>query len=209
MVCGKSVGFVFKTIKILALFIFTVAIGLDCFSTESIIDINYVTFAILAVSLGLSGIEFVLDIIAVNRLNILTQTGLDEKEKWKGLKNYMKDFSLLKEREIPSIVVWEKYLVYATVFGIAKEVIKQLKVVYPELENMTDNTLSTTNLLLSSNFNDTFTRSVNNSINQVMASGDGSGGGFSSGGGGGRRWWRYGWPLNCKLHLETSLKSAK
>lgn len=195
MVCGKSIGFVFIIIKIITLFIFTAAIGLDVFGTKNVIDTNYLTFAVLGVTLGISIIEFILSLIATNRLNILTQNGVDEKEKWKGLKNYMKDFSLLKEKEIPSIVIWEKYLVYATAFGIAKEVIKQLKVVYPEIENMTDSTLVTTNLLATTNFNDTFTKSVNNSINQVMSSGDGSGGGFSSGGGGGRRWWRHGWSL--------------
>ncbi len=39
----------------------------------------------------------------------------------------MEEFSLLKEKEIPHLVLWEKFLVYATAFGIADKVIKQLK----------------------------------------------------------------------------------
>lgn len=63
----------------------------------------------------------------------LTQKGANEQEAWKGLKRYMEDFSLLNEREVPELVLWEKYLVYATAFGIADKVLAQLKVRYPQL----------------------------------------------------------------------------
>lgn len=63
----------------------------------------------------------------------LTQKGANEKEEWKALKKYMEDFSLLNEREVPELVLWEKYLVYATAFGIADKVLSQLKIRYPEL----------------------------------------------------------------------------
>lgn len=45
----------------------------------------------------------------------------------------MKDFSNLKEHELPKIVLWEEYMVYATMMGISKEVMDALKVRYPEL----------------------------------------------------------------------------
>ena len=67
------------------------------------------------------------------RLLELTQKGVNEQELWKGLKNYMENFSLLNEREVPELVLWEKYLVYATAFGISDKVLKQLKIKYPEL----------------------------------------------------------------------------
>ena len=63
----------------------------------------------------------------------LTQKGVNEQEQWKGLKKYMENFSLLNEREVPELVLWEKYLVYATAFGVADKVLKQLKIKYPEL----------------------------------------------------------------------------
>lgn len=65
----------------------------------------------------------------------LTQKGTNEQEKWKALKKYMEEYSLLKEREVPELVLWEKYLVYATAFGIADKVLKQLKVTYPQIED--------------------------------------------------------------------------
>ena len=68
-----------------------------------------------------------------NKIAVLTQAGKDEKEKWIGLANYMKDFSLLDEKEVPDLIIWEKYLVYATAFGIAETVIEQMKARYPKV----------------------------------------------------------------------------
>ena len=51
--------------------------------------------------------------------------------------NYLKDFSLLSEREISEIKVWKNLLIYATLYDVADEVEKQLKKLSPEfLENM-------------------------------------------------------------------------
>ncbi len=69
------------------------------------------------------------------KMRNLTQKGTNEQEKWRALKKYMEDFSLLNEREVPELVLWEKYLVYATAFGIADKVLEQLKVRYPEFRD--------------------------------------------------------------------------
>lgn len=123
----------------------------------------------------------------VKKCNVLTQKGIDEKEKWQGLMKYMLDFSLLNEKEVPSIVVWEKYLVFATAFGIADKVLKQLKIVYPEIESMDAfSTASCIYIMSNTNFNSSFTSAMSSSFSSAMSSGSGSGGGFS-GGGGGRR----------------------
>ena len=61
--------------------------------------------------------------------------GVDEKEAWNGLKNYMEDFSMMKEKEVPELALWEKYLVFATAFGIADKVLKQLKVIKKKKSN--------------------------------------------------------------------------
>ena len=94
------------------------------------------------------------------------------------------------------IVLWEKFLVYATVFGISEKVIKQLKVVHPEMfeekipieeddywkiiRDSRFNILDITNM--SNSISNTYNQSINSSLS---SSGSGSGGGFSSGGGGG------------------------
>jgi len=68
-----------------------------------------------------------------NKIAVLTQKGVEEQEQWKGLANYIKEFSMINEKEVPAIVVWEKYLVYATAFGIADTAIKQMQASYPEV----------------------------------------------------------------------------
>lgn len=113
-----------------------------------------------------------------------------------GLKRYMSEFSLMKEKEVPELILWEKYLVYATVFGISEKVLKQLKVVYPQMldENyMNSNGYTYLYLMNSRNFRNSFISTLNTSVGTSYtsltnySSGSGSGGGFSSGGGFGRR----------------------
>lgn len=126
-----------------------------------------------------------------SKYNTLTQKGIDEKEKWVGLKNYMEDFSMMKEKEVPELILWEKYLVYATAFGIADKVLKQLKVVYPQLSD--ENYLYTNGYTylyfmtysnMGTNFVNTLNTSISNTYSSInYSSGSGSGGGFSGGGG--------------------------
>lgn len=120
-------------------------------------------------------------------INVLTQKGINDKEKWKGLKKYMEDFSLLNEKEVPAIEVWEQYLVYATAFGIADKVLKQLKTVYPNIDEL-DNINSSAYMyfIYHSNFSSSISNSISSSISSAYSSSSGGGGGFSGGGGGGR-----------------------
>ena len=138
-------------------------------------------------------IIFVIDAIMcgkiAKKLNVLTQKGVDLQEQWKGLKKYMEDFSMLDKREVPELVIWEKYLVYATAFGIADKVIKQLKIIYPNFEEITNgiNTYTYMSIMMNTNFSSSFSNAISTSISSAYSSGSGSGGGFSGGGGGGRR----------------------
>lgn len=120
------------------------------------------------------------------RINVLTQKGIDSKEKWKGLKKYMEDFSLLNEKEVPAIEVWEKYLVYATAFGIADKVLEQLKTVYPNIDQMDVSASAYMYFMYHSNFSTSFNSAISSSISSSYSSATGGGGGFSGGGGGGR-----------------------
>lgn len=121
----------------------------------------------------------------------ITVKGLEEREQWKGLKKYMEDFSLLKEKNIPDLVLWEKFLVFATAFGIADKVLKQLKVAYPQL--MDDNYMRTnyagmyymSRYDVGHEFGHSMSRGYNSYVSSHSSSGSGSGGGFSGGGGGG------------------------
>lgn len=97
--------------------------------------------------------------------------------------NYLKDFSLLSEREISEIKVWKNLLIYATLYDVADEVEKQLKKLSPEfLENYDVDIYSLHTAMIyshvfSNNFLDAYSKSVQSS--------SGGGGGFTSIGGGG------------------------
>jgi uncharacterized membrane protein len=41
----------------------------------------------------------------------------------------------MERSTIPSLAVWEHYLVYAVTLGVAREVLRQLQVVYPNLRD--------------------------------------------------------------------------
>ena len=123
--------------------------------------------------------------IAIYKINFYTQQGIDEIEKWRGLKKYMEEFSLLNEKEVPEIAIWEKFLVYATAFGIADKVLKQLKVVYPDIENSINvNTYPYMYLMIHTNFSRSFSNAISSSMSSAYSSASGGGGGFSGGGGG-------------------------
>lgn len=148
---------------------------------NSIINIIKITIIVLAI------VNIILTKQELKRIAVYTQEGVDESAKWKGLKKYMKEFSLLKEKEVPDIAIWEKFLVYATVFGISDKVLKQLKVVYPNIEEITmAGNYTYMNVMINTNFARSFSSAVSTSMSSAYSSASGSGGGFSGGGGGGR-----------------------
>ena len=135
-------------------------------------------------------IWLIVDFILINRANkrisVYTQEGVDEQDKWKAFKKYMEDFSLLKEKNVPDLAIWEKYLVYATAFGISEKVIKELKIVYPDFDNYDYSIYPTIFIMSHMDFSSSF-RSVSNAMSSSFSSGSGGGGGFSGGGGRRRR----------------------
>ena len=61
-----------------------------------------------------------------------TVEGMEYNAKWVNFKRYIKDFSLINEYPPESIEIWNKYLVYATAFGIADNVKKSMEKIIPE-----------------------------------------------------------------------------
>jgi len=134
------------------------------------------------------------------RINRRTAYGSEQYAMWQAFKNFLKDFSHLDKAEIPSIIIWEHYLVYAISLGVAKEVIRQLPLVFTDAD-LADNNLTFIYGFNYANFHmftDTFDKTidtVDNAIshaisiaNSTNSSASGGGGGFSggtSGGGGG------------------------
>ena len=166
--------------------IFTFILFLDLIVT--LILLTEVSPIVLGATLILA-ISSIISMIITGKItknvNVYTQKGIDEKEKWKALVKYMEDFSMLDKRELPEITLWEHFLVYATVFGIAEKVLKQLKIVYANIEDIDVNTHIYMHLMLHTDFSRSFSNAISNSMSSAYSSANGSGGGFS---GGRRRW---------------------
>ena len=64
----------------------------------------------------------------------LSTTGTNMLNELYGLKKYLLEFSLIDERTVSDTYIWQEYLVYATLFGIADKVADQLVKVNPQLE---------------------------------------------------------------------------
>ena len=52
----------------------------------------------------------------------LTRNGKKEQAKLMELKKYIDDYSLIKNRDLQSVIIWDEYLAYATAFGIPNKV---------------------------------------------------------------------------------------
>ena len=128
-----------------------------------------------------------------------TKTGQAEARKLMGLKKFLQDFTLTGERETVEVHLWQDYLVFGSLFGIANQVAKQLKDIDPVLFEQTvvfdyttfDTLLSMTNSMARAITNANYVRSSSGSSGGGWGSGTsasswgGFGGGTSFGGGGG------------------------
>lgn len=78
----------------------------------------------------LSSITFLICLFLLFYLHLCpkrTFYGNDEYYKWLGLKRFIKHFGSFEEKDLPEMKLWEKYMVYATTFGVAKKLSKQMK----------------------------------------------------------------------------------
>lgn len=100
-----------------------------------------------------------------------------------GLKRYLNEYTLIKEREAIEVQLFEEYLVFAQIMGIAKKVAKQFKNIYPEIIEQSNFTSYDYILFvhMSSNKGISAARTAKSRAESYSS----GGGGFSSGGGGG------------------------
>lgn len=101
----------------------------------------------------------------------------EEGKKLYGLKKYLIEFSRIKEKEPIEVKLWDEYLMYAQIFGIAKEVAKQFKKLYPEIIENTDYDFDYDTFI--------FVNAISNTSMTTVTSYSSSGGGSGSFGGGG------------------------
>ena len=111
--------------------------------------------------------------------NVMDDMLYEEASHLLGLKIFFKEFASMEEKETIEVHLWDEYLMFAYLFGMADKVFDQLKKLYPEIiEQDVDNYH---NMMMATTFANT---TINSSLRAAQNYHAG-GGGFSSGGGGG------------------------
>ena len=148
-------------------------------SLETRLELAHGAFILFGIACVLSGIYL---ISHCHKFILLTQFGEDEYAKWRGLYNFLNSDTLIQERTVVELPLWEQYLVYGTAFGISEKVIEAIKLRCPET---TDTDSIVTNRYCRSGRIHYYGRSFHSSVNTGVATAA-SGGSYSSHGGGGR-----------------------
>ena len=188
----KDIGKAKKRFSLYSIFIFLASFFM--FSGYGLV--NYTLCLMLSINLFCLGVAYV---IYVNTFNRRSKQGNEEYVRWKAFNKFLEEFSTFEDYPVPSLIIWEHYLVYATSFGIADKVMKQLKIKFNVSEiNDVDTTfvmyygLRYNNLLhLNSTVHSAKTsaiRTISSYNSSRSGLGGGSSGGFSGGssfGGGG------------------------
>ena len=119
-----------------------------------------------------------------------TEAGIVQARNLLGLKKYLSEFTLVSERETPEVILWQDYLTFATLFGIADKVSEQLKEINADIyrETVGDVDVSVTETIYMARYiSMAMQRAILNE--QISAAANsrsqGFGGGASFGGGGG------------------------
>jgi uncharacterized membrane protein len=141
-----------------------------------------------------AGIPVCVVLVFVSRtIKRRSQEAAELHAQYAALERYLKDFGRLQEKPPDAVVLWEQFLVYAVVFGIADEVVKAMTVKVPDV--IDDPAFRTSYFLwfaspgdggmaAFSEMHQSFNAAVSVATSS-SSSGSGGGGGFSGGGGGG------------------------
>lgn len=124
--------------------------------------------------------SFVVVAILDDLYKIPTNKYAQDQKEVLGLWKYLKDYSLIKDRYPIELSIWNEYLVFASLFGIADKVAKEFKEELIKAGYSDDQIYLTYPVLCMSSYSSSFTTSINSSTGYS---------GSGSGGGGGRRRW--------------------
>ncbi|WP_274379132.1 DUF2207 family protein [Streptococcus sp. S784/96/1] len=121
-------------------------------------------------------------------LGVITEEGMVRLEKWQSFERMIKEFNTFNAVELEGLVLWNRLLVYATLFGYASKIEHYLNVNHialPEQFVNIDIGLIRHQMILSTNHFVSTSNHVTTASNFSVSSGGRSGGGGFSGGGGG------------------------
>ncbi len=144
------------------------------------------------VAIMLAVIFFIISLVVYKK----TIRGSEHYTRWKAFRNFLDDFGAFELKELPEIILWERYLVYATIFGLADKVEKSMNVRIKEMDmsSLASDYYPTFYYIhIGPSIHASFNNAINSAYHQQSAnyanthssrsSGGGFGGGFSSGGG--------------------------
>lgn len=100
-----------------------------------------------------------------------------------GLKKYLLEYTLIPDRKAIEVALFEEYLIFAQMLGIAKHVAKEFKDLYPEIIEQSH--FTSYDYIIFINMTSSNGISAANTAKARAESYSSGGGGFSSGGGGG------------------------
>lgn len=123
-------------------------------------------------------LTFIVVIILDDLYKIPTDKYAQDQKELLGLWKYLKDYSLIKDRYPIELSIWNEYLVFASLFGIADKVAKEFKEELIKAGYSDNQIYLTYPVLCMSSYSSSFTNSINSSTGYS---------GSGSGGGGGRR----------------------
>lgn len=115
----------------------------------------------------------------------LTMRGREEAIKQKGFIKFLKDFTLINEREAVEVALWDDYLVLAALFGLGEKVLNKFKMIDPNYTYAGYSGMDPLVMYHVVNHLGTDMSHVYENHASSSSSSSGGGGGMSFGGGGG------------------------
>ena len=139
-----------------------------------------------------SALVFIIISIAAHAVNKRTPEATLEIKKWKAFKRYISDFSAMKDAPLTLLHIWDRYLVYAVVLGVAKELLENIKDLSLDRHAKVAavawyhpiGSVGVPTGMMSPEAFSSFSSNMNSMIT-ALSSSSSVGGGFSGGGGGG------------------------
>lgn len=125
--------------------------------------------------------------------NKFNEQGQEMARRMLGFKKYLEDFTIINERKAVEVSLWREYMIFATLFGIAEKVAKDLKAIdavsFESIMQMGNNNFGGSLTLMDiMRLSNAMSRSVTTGAEYAVPKSTSSswgGGGFSSFGGGG------------------------
>ncbi len=152
--------------------------------------ITFIATKFFSILCLLPSISFIISIFATRTISRRTPESMFEVKRWKAFRKFILDFSEMKEAPATLLYVWDEYLVYAIVLGVAKVLLENLKELSIKLNQpirgvgwYSARGITKAGTIAPESISG-FISSLSSTIN-ALSSSSSVGGGFSGGGGGG------------------------